>query len=85
MGSTLHVCLHLLLSTPVVLGGGWPFFERGWRCIVTRNLNVFPLISIRTGAAYLYSLIAILFPTVIPEDFRHEGAVQVSVEATGRN
>ena len=74
--------LQLLLSTPVVLWGGWPFFERGWRSIVTWNLNMFTLIAIGTGAAYFYSLIAVLLPGIIPETFRHHGAVQVYFEAS---
>ena len=83
LGTTLHLWLQLILSTPVVLWGGWPFFERGWRSVVTLNLNMFTLISIGTGAAYLYSLIAVLFPAVIPENFRHGGAVHVYFEAAG--
>ena len=83
LGSTLHLWLQLILSTPVVLWGGWPFFERGWSSVVTRNLNMFTLISIGTGAAYLYSLIALLFPSLIPDDFRHHGAVHVYFEAAG--
>ena len=60
--------VQLLLATPVVLWGGWPFFERGWRSVATWNLNMFTLIAIGTGAAYLYSLVAVLFPALIPED-----------------
>lgn len=81
LGTTLHLWLQLLLSTPVVLWGGWPFFERGWSSVITRNLNMFTLISIGTGAAYLYSLIAVLLPALIPENFRHDGAVHVYFEA----
>jgi Cu+-exporting ATPase len=81
LGSTADLWMQLLLSTPVVLWGGWPFFERGWRSIVTRNLNMFTLIAIGTGAAYLYSLVAVLFPSVIPDAFRHHGTVQVYFEA----
>ncbi|MBI2803976.1 MAG: cadmium-translocating P-type ATPase [Planctomycetes bacterium] len=81
LGNTLHLWLQLLLSTPVVLWSGWPFFERGWRSIVTTNLNMFTLIAIGTGAAYFYSLVAVLFPTLIPNDFRHHGAVHVYFEA----
>src|SRR5439155_17281225 len=73
--------LQLILSTPVVLWGGWPFFARGWRSIVTWNLNMFTLIAIGTGAAYLYSLVTVLLPSLIPEDFRHHGAVHVYFEA----
>jgi Cu+-exporting ATPase len=77
LGSTPNLWLQLILSTPVVLWGGWPFFERGWRSILTWNLNMFTLIAIGTGAAYLYSLVAVLFPGLIPESFRHHGTVQV--------
>lgn len=81
LGSTLFLWLQLLLSTPVVLWGGWPFFERGWRSVVTRNLNMFTLIAIGTGAAYLYSLVAVLFPFLIPDAFRHHGTAHVYFEA----
>ena len=81
LGATLLSWLQLVLSTPVVLWGGWPFFVRGWRSIVTWNLNMFTLIAIGTGAAYLYSLVAVLFPALIPESFRHHGRVEVYFEA----
>lgn len=81
LGSTLFLWLQLLLSTPVVLWGGWPFFERAWQSVVTRNLNMFTLIAIGTGAAYLYSLVAVLFPSLIPDAFRHHGTVHVYFEA----
>ena len=81
LGATLLPWLQLVLSTPVVLWGGWPFFDRGWRSIITWNLNMFTLIAIGTGAAYLYSLVAVLFPGLIPESFRHHGTVQVYFEA----
>jgi Cu+-exporting ATPase len=74
--------LQLVLSTPVVLWCGWPFFERGWRSIATWNLNMFTLIAIGTGSAYLYSLFAVLFPSLIPENFQHRGAVEVYFEAS---
>ena len=54
----LPALLQLLLATPVVVWGGWPFFERGWSSIVTRNLNMFTLIAMGTGTAYIYSIIA---------------------------
>ena len=73
--------LQLLLSTPVVLWGGWPFFVRGVRSVVTWNLNMFTLIAIGTGAAYLYSLWAVLFPEYIPAAFRHGGEIPVYFEA----
>jgi Cu+-exporting ATPase len=81
LGSYLHSWLQLILSTPVVLWGGWPFFERGWRSIVTRNLNMFTLIAIGTGAAYLFSLAAVLFHDFIPASLRHHGSVQIYFEA----
>ena len=73
--------LQLLLSTPVVLWGGWPFFERGWRSVVTRNLNMFTLIALGTGAAYLYSLVAVLAPGLFPDSFRRHGQVEMYFEA----
>ncbi len=58
------------LATPVVLWGGWPFFERGWASIVHRSLNMFTLIAIGSGAAYLYSLVAVVAPGLFPATFR---------------
>src|SRR6185437_5298212 len=70
------------LATSVVLWGGWPFFERGWRSVVSRHLNMFTLIGLGTGAAYIYSVAAILFPWVFPAAFRdpHSGALSVYFE-----
>jgi Cu+-exporting ATPase len=62
--------LEFALATPVVLWGGWPFFERGWSSIVHRSLNMFTLIAIGTGAAYLYSVVAVFVPGVFPASFR---------------
>jgi Cu+-exporting ATPase len=62
--------LQLALSTPVVLWGGWPFFERGWRSIATWRLNMFTLIAIGTGAAFLYSIVATVAPQLFPPSFR---------------
>jgi Cu+-exporting ATPase len=74
--------IQLALSTPVVLWGGWPFFERGWASIVHRTLNMFTLIAVGTGTAYLYSLIAVLFPGIFPQSFRGpDGGVGVYFEA----
>ena len=81
LGPTMHVWLQLALATPVVLWAGWPFFERGFRSLVTGHLNMFTLIAIGTGAAYLSSLVAVLFPAVIPHQFRHDGGVPVYFEA----
>ncbi len=74
--------LQLLLATPVVLWAGFPFFERGWRSVVSRNLNMFTLIAIGTGFAYAFSLVATLGPRLFPPAFRgHDGAVGVYFEA----
>ena len=62
--------IELALATPVVLWGGWPFFERGWASIVHRSLNMFTLIAMGTGAAYLYSLAAVVAPGLFPATFR---------------
>ncbi len=73
--------LQLLLSAPVVLWAGWPFFERGWRSVVTRKLNMFTLIALGVGAALLYSLVAVLAPGLFPDSFRRHGQVEVYFEA----
>ena len=62
--------IELLLATPVVLWGGWPFFQRGWASIVNRSTNMFTLIAMGTGVAYFYSLVATLFPGIFPASFR---------------
>jgi P-type Cu+ transporter len=70
------------LATLVVLWGGWPFFQRGWASLVNRRLNMFTLIATGTGTAYLYSIVATLFPQVFPESFRlPSGEVPVYFEA----
>jgi Cu+-exporting ATPase len=74
--------VQLLLATPVVLWCGWPFFERGWASIVNRSLNMFTLIATGTGTAYLYSVVATLFPNIFPDSFRGpSGEVAVYFEA----
>jgi len=62
--------IELLLSTPVVLWAGWPFFQRGWASVVNRSTNMFTLIAIGTGVAYFYSLVATVFPEIFPASFR---------------
>lgn len=62
--------IELALATPVVLWAGWPFFERGWASIVHRSPNMFTLIAIGTGAAYLYSVVAVVAPGIFPSTFR---------------
>jgi Cu+-exporting ATPase len=74
--------VELALGTPVVLWGGWPFFVRGWQSIQYRSLNMFTLIGLGTGVAYLYSIVAALFPEIFPASFRGEsGEVAVYFEA----
>jgi|PersoiStandDraft_1058852.scaffolds.fasta_scaffold06632_2 Cu+-exporting ATPase len=82
MGSLGSAWLQLLLATPVVLWGGWPFFLRGWQSIARRSLNMFTLISLGVAVAYLYSMVAGLFPGFFPASFRDEsGQVAVYFEA----
>lgn len=79
---TLVTWVELVLATPVVLWGGWPFFVRGWRSVTSRNLNMFTLIALGTGVAYVYSLVAALLPGIFPPSFRNEaGQVGVYFEA----
>jgi Cu+-exporting ATPase len=74
--------LQMVLATPVVLWAGWPFFERGWKSVVTRHLNMFTLIAMGTGAAWVYSVVATVAPGVFPDTFRaEEGSVAVYFEA----
>jgi Cu+-exporting ATPase len=74
--------IQLVLATPVVLWAGWPFFERGWRSILSRHLNMFTLIAMGVGVAWLFSVVATLLPGIFPETFRStEGAVAVYFEA----
>ncbi len=82
LGAQTSNLLQLVLATPVVLWAGWPFFERGWASLRTRNLNMFTLIAMGTGVAWLYSAVATLAPGVFPAAFRAAGgAVPVYFEA----
>src|SRR5215469_3610508 len=89
-GSPLHAIpvslrdfLQLALATPVVLWGGWPFFQRGWASLVNRHLNMFTLIAMGTGTAYLYSVIATVAPGIFPESFfGHGGRPEVYFEVS---
>ncbi len=65
--------IELILATPVVLWAGWPFFVRGWQSLITRNLNMFTLIGIGVGVAYIYSVVAALLPGIFPASFRKDG------------
>jgi hypothetical protein len=74
--------IQFALSTPVVLWAGWPFFERAWSSVLHRSLNMFSLIALGTGAAYLYSLFATFAPGMFPAGFREMGGtVAVYFEA----
>ena len=74
--------IQFALATPVVLWSGLPFFARAWASLVTRNLNMFTLIGLGTGAAYAYSVVATVAPGIFPEGFRlHDGGVDVYFEA----
>jgi Cu+-exporting ATPase len=79
---SLSTWLQLMLATPVVLWAGWPFFVRGWASLRSRNLNMFTLIAMGTGVAWLYSVTATLAPAAFPEAFRAaDGTVAVYFEA----
>jgi Cu+-exporting ATPase len=80
--ATIATWLQCALATPVVLWAGWPFFVRAWASVVNRSLNMFSLIALGTGAAYLYSLVATFAPSVFPVGFRTmDGTVAVYFEA----
>ena len=68
--SSILPWFELILATPVVLWCGWPFFQRGWASVINRSTNMFTLIAMGTGVAYVYSVIATVFPQVFPESFR---------------
>ena len=82
LGPSALLWFQFALASPVVLWGGWPFFDRGWHSIVNRHLNMFTLIALGTGAAYVYSVAAVFFPALFPESFRdvHSGALAVYFE-----
>lgn len=69
------------LTTPVVLWAGFPFFERGWSSVVSRNLNMFTLIAIGVGAAFLFSAVAMFIPDLFPQTMQHGGRVPIYFEA----
>lgn len=78
----IRVWVELALGTPVVLWGGWSFFIRGWRSVVTWNLNMFTLIGLGVGVAYIYSVVATIAPGIFPPSFRDaSGQVSVYFEA----
>ncbi|MDQ4421604.1 heavy metal translocating P-type ATPase [Sphingobium sp. DEHP117] len=78
----LSIWIQLVLATPVVLWAGWPFFLRGWASLKSRNLNMFTLIAMGTGVAWIYSMVAALAPALFPPAFRDaDGSVAVYFEA----
>jgi Cu+-exporting ATPase len=79
--ATTSSWIQFLLATPVVLWAGWPFFQRGWASVAERRLNMFSLIALGTGTAYIYSLVATLAPNLFPADFRQMGMVPVYFES----
>ncbi len=82
MSAKLSNWLQLALATPVVLWAGWPFFERGWASLKSRNLNMFTLIALGTGVAWGYSVVATIFPELFPVALRGaEGAVPAYFES----
>lgn len=81
IGEMRAAWLQAVLATPVVLWGGWPFFVRGWRSLVTWKLNMFSLIALGTGAAFLFSVVALLFPSSLPDAFKVGGMTPLYFEA----
>ncbi len=74
--------IQFAFTTPVVSGGpGWPFVQRGWRSIVTRHLNMFTLISIGVGTAFIFGAVAMLMPGLFPLTMQHDGKVTIYFEA----
>ncbi|TAL91475.1 MAG: copper-translocating P-type ATPase [Rhodanobacter sp.] len=78
-GERASMWLELVLSTPVILWSGWPFFVRGWNSFRSMNLNMFSLIGMGIGAAYLFSIVAVLVPGIFPAGFRDPSTGQVGV------
>jgi Cu+-exporting ATPase len=81
LSPTVRSWVELVLATPVVLWAGWPFFVRGWNSVRTRNLNMFTLIAMGTGVAWVYSVVATVAPGIFPASFREMGRVAVYFEA----
>ncbi|MEP7305945.1 MAG: heavy metal-binding domain-containing protein, partial [Acidobacteriota bacterium] len=72
--------VELVLASPAILWGGWPFFQRGWASVVTRHLNMFTLIALGVGASYVYSIVATIVPGIFPESFRMGNQIAVYFE-----
>ena len=81
IGHRINVWLQLVFATPVVVWAGWPFFARAWRSVVTWNLNMFTLIALGSGAAYLFSVFVVLFPELVPAGLKYDGEAEVYFEA----
>nr|WP_321574461.1 heavy metal translocating P-type ATPase [Paraburkholderia franconis] len=81
MTASWSQCIQALLATPVVLWGGWPFLERGWKSFVTRWLNMFSLIGLGVAAAYVFSVFALFFPDALPHAFRRGHELPLYFEA----
>lgn len=82
LGAQLSNWIQLMLATPVVLWAGWPFFERAWASLVNRSLNMFTLIAMGTGVAWIYSVVATAVPGIFPNTFRAtDGSVAIYFEA----
>ncbi len=81
ISSVASTWVQLVLATPVVVWGGWPFFQRGWTSVRTLKLNMFTLVAMGTGVAWLFSVIATVVPGIFPAAFRADGAVDVYFEA----
>ncbi|AMV45839.1 copper-transporting ATPase [Paraburkholderia caribensis] len=81
MRASWSQCIQALLATPVVLWGGWPFLERGWKSFATRQLNMFSLIGLGVAAAYVFSVFALFFPDALPQAFRHGQELPLYFEA----
>lgn len=79
--SPLFRWVQFALTTPVVWWAGWPFFRRGWRSLITGHLNMFTLIAVGVGAAYGFSVVAMLFPSLFPHALRHGGMIPLYFEA----
>lgn len=73
--------IQFIISTPIVLWAGWPFFEKAWYSLVNRSLNMFSLIALGVGAAYFYSAIAVIFPNLFPDSFKERGELFIYFEA----
>jgi len=81
LDSDISRWIQFVFTMPVVFWAGWPFFERGWRSIVMRHLNMFTLISMGVGAAFIFSTVAMLMPELFPQTMQHDGKVAIYFEA----